>query len=117
MGLVKYFLCPCLRRFYDPTLTEYDHLSEEEKIERDKQLAIARRQAELRIKNPETAQWLKYQKKIEETEVEQPEGVGYVAEKIISTERPREIRAESRAERKKQRSLDPDLKLKASSDI
>ncbi len=66
MGLLKYYACPCLRRYYDPARTEYDELTDEQKLERDKQLAVARRQAELRIKNPETAQWIKYKKKIED---------------------------------------------------
>lgn len=66
MGLLKYYCCPCFRKYYDPSLSEYDKLSEEEKKERDRQLAIQRRENELKIKNPETAYWLKYQKKVEE---------------------------------------------------
>jgi hypothetical protein len=64
MGLIKYYLCPCLRRQYDPELSEYDKLSASQKAEMDKQLAVARRQQELKIKNPETIHWLKYQEKI-----------------------------------------------------
>eukprot|EP00598_Pedospumella_elongata_P007760 CAMPEP_0184985514 /NCGR_PEP_ID=MMETSP1098-20130426/14154_1 /TAXON_ID=89044 /ORGANISM="Spumella elongata, Strain CCAP 955/1" /LENGTH=409 /DNA_ID=CAMNT_0027509603 /DNA_START=91 /DNA_END=1320 /DNA_ORIENTATION=+ len=64
MGSLRYFLCPCMRKYYDPSLSAYDKLSEEEKAQRDKEIAAARRQAELRVKNPETAVWLKYQKKI-----------------------------------------------------
>jgi hypothetical protein len=120
MGLLKYYVCPCLRKYYDPSLTEYDQMTEEEKLERDKQLALVRRQAELRIKNPETAQWIKYQKKVE-GEVTEGSGevkdgettLGYVADKIHATERPREVRADSRADRRKQRSNDPDLKFKS----
>lgn len=113
MGLLKYYLCPCLRRYHDPARTDYDELTDEQKAERDKQLAVARRQAELRIKNPETAPWIQYQKKVEETAVAEPEGPGYVAYKVGATERPREVRAESRAERRQQRRKDPDLKFKA----
>jgi len=118
MGLLKYYFCPCLRKFYDPTLTAYDHLTEEEKLERDKQIAVARRQAELKIKNPETAQWLKYQRKVEdESAAENSDQMGYVAMKVIATERPREIRADTRAERRKQRHEDPELHLKARTTI
>lgn len=64
MGLVKYFLCPCYRADYDPSRTAYDKLSQAEKEEWDKQVALARRQAELKLKNPETASWLKFEKKM-----------------------------------------------------
>ena len=64
MGSLRYYLCPCMRKYYDPSLSAYDKLSEEEKALRDQEIAVARRQAELRVKNPETAVWLKYQKKI-----------------------------------------------------
>ena len=47
-------------------MTEYDKLSEEEKAARDAEIAIVRRQAELRVKNPETAIWQKYSKKVQE---------------------------------------------------
>lgn len=66
MGLLKYYLCPCLRKYYDPALSELDKLTAEQKLEREQQLKLQRRLAELKIKNPETADWLKYQKKIQE---------------------------------------------------
>jgi hypothetical protein len=65
MGLIKYYFCPCFRKFYDPALSDYDKLTPEQRAEMDKQLAIQRRQAELKIKNPETIHWLKYQEKVE----------------------------------------------------
>lgn len=64
MGSLRYYFCPCMRKFYDPSLSAYDKMSDEEKALRDQEIAHARRQAELRVKNPETAIWLKYQKKI-----------------------------------------------------
>lgn len=64
MGLLRYYLCPCWRSAFDPTLSEYDKLTEEEKKERDKQLAILRRQADLKVKAPETLAWDKYKKKL-----------------------------------------------------
>lgn len=65
MGLLKYYMCPCFRKYYDPASSELEKLSQEEKEERERQLKILRRQNELKIKNPETADWLKYQKKIQ----------------------------------------------------
>lgn len=111
MGLLKYYCCPCFRKYYDPSLTAYDKMTDEEKAERDKQLALQRRQAELRIKNPETAPWIKYNKKIEEAE-KMEDGPGYVETKVVGTERRREVRADARAERRKARNEDPDLRLK-----
>ncbi len=66
MGLLKYYLCPCLRKYYDPASSEMDKLTAEQKLEREQQLKLARRLAELKIKNPETADWLKYQKKVQD---------------------------------------------------
>ena len=66
MGLLKYYFCPCFRKYYDPSATEYDKLTKEQKLEMDKQLAIQRRHAELKMKNPETAAWQKYQQKIDQ---------------------------------------------------
>lgn len=66
MGLLKYYMCPCLRKYYDPASSELDKLTAEQKLEREQQLKLARRLAELKIKNPETADWLKYQKKIQD---------------------------------------------------
>eukprot|EP01031_Cornospumella_fuschlensis_P031398 gene31398-37952_t len=131
MGLLKYYLCPCFRALYDPTLTAYDKMTEAEKAEFDKQAAVLRRQAELKLKNPETAAWRKYEKKlglgtIVETdglkESKQPSSsptvslvslavedlmaeskVPYLEEKILATQRPREERAMTREERRKQR--------------
>lgn len=64
MGLVKYYLCPCYRGDYDPSRTAYDKLSQKEKEEWDKQAALARREADLKLKTPETAIWLKYEQKL-----------------------------------------------------
>lgn len=64
MGCLRYYLCPCIRMYYDYDLTNYDKLSVEEKAERDKKLAELRRQADLKVKNPETAEWLAYKRKV-----------------------------------------------------
>jgi hypothetical protein len=63
MGVLKYFLCPCYRRYYDVDNIS-DYLTDEEKAERQKRIALARRQNDLKAKNPETAPWKKYEKKI-----------------------------------------------------
>jgi len=39
-------------------------MSAEEKVEADRKMKIARRQAELKMKNPETPYWKKYEEKI-----------------------------------------------------
>lgn len=64
MGCLRYYLCPCIRMYYDYDLTGYDKLTVEEKAERDKKLAELRRQADLKVKNPETAEWLAYKRKV-----------------------------------------------------
>ena len=64
MGCLRYYLCPCIRMYYDYDLTNYDKLTVEEKAERDKKLAELRRQADLKVKNPETAEWLAYKRKV-----------------------------------------------------
>jgi colicin import membrane protein len=66
MGVIKYYFCPCYRDFYDPAKSQHAHLTAEEKKQREMELALKKRQAELRLKNPETADWLKFQKKLEE---------------------------------------------------
>eukprot|EP01039_Chlorochromonas_danica_P010615 gene10615-11763_t len=85
MGLIKYYLCPCYRADYDPSRTAYDKLSQAEKEEWDRQVALKKREAELKLKNPETVDWMKFQKrleKIEEEGVEKDEK----AEKDVSAE-------------------------------
>ncbi len=105
MGLVRYYLCPCMRKYYDPSRTEYDDLSEEDKLKRDRENAERKRKAELAIKNPETVAWIQYDKKTEEEKQ-------FIPEKLATVERPREIRAETREERRKRRLADPELRLK-----
>lgn len=68
MGIIKFLLCPCMRYKYDDNDDNEDlkNISKDEKEEKERQLQQARREAELRIKNPETAVWLKYKEKIGE---------------------------------------------------
>jgi len=63
MGIVKYYCCFCYRDLYDPSRTAYDGLTEEQKAEKDREFALKKRQMELKMKNPETAPWEKYQQK------------------------------------------------------
>lgn len=106
MGLAKYWCCPCLRKYYDGARTEYDDLSDAERLKRDKEMAAAKRAALLKMKAPETATWEKYDKKTKKDEE-------YVPTKLLAVERPREIRAETREERRLRRHADPELRLKA----
>lgn len=110
MGLIKYFCCPCLRRFYDPTKNNGQELTEEQKAEKEREIARMRREQALKLKNPETAQWQKFQTKIKSQPVT---ATKYLQQKHNLTERPREERALSRAERRKERKKDPDLQYKA----
>ena len=66
----------------------------------------AKRIAELKIKNPETAAWHKYDKKTKADD-------DFVPEKLNVVERPRELRAETREERRLRRHRDPELQMKA----
>lgn len=113
MGLIMYYMCPCFRVYYDPSRGD-ELLTADEKAERDRRLAEARRQAELRVKNPETAQWKNFEKKIDP---EVGEGETYVIERHVKTERKRNERAISREERKKKRMDDQDLKHRALYDV
>ena len=62
MGVFKYYVCFCFRSYYDPTRSEFWQ-NEEQRAERERQLALMKRELELKIKNPETAAWETYQKK------------------------------------------------------
>lgn len=69
MGLFRFYLCPCMRDLFDPTKAPIDHLSEKERAEKEREFQRMKREAELKIKNPETVHWLKYQKKVIGNEV------------------------------------------------
>jgi len=103
MGVFRYYLCPCLRYMFDDTV---EKLTKEEREERDRLIALARRKADLEAKNPSTIPWRKFQKQLEKT----PEVIG---ENLKKTEREREDRKNDRKKRqgRRQRSdlLDNDL--------
>lgn len=108
MGLLRYYLCPCLRYMYDPDWAD-THMTDEQKKERQRQMALARRMADLAAKNPKTNVWQAYEKKID------PQLGGsesFVIEKQVKTERHREVRASGRAERKAERLKDKELQTK-----
>jgi len=109
MGLARYYLCPCYRYKYDPTRSAYDDLSEEEKAKKDREFALAKRAVELAVKNPETAPWQKYEKKAIPSK---GGNTSFLQTNIIKSERARELRQESRAERRAVRRMDEDLFLK-----
>jgi hypothetical protein len=108
MGLLMYYSCPCLRFLYDPSRQE-EIIDANVKAEREKLAAEARRKADLVAKNPETKAWKEF-----ETKVNPDKGgtAEYVVERHMKTERQREVRAESRADRKTRRKRDKNLQHK-----
>ena len=99
MGLIRFYCCPCLRYLYDDTK---EQLTEEEKAERERLIALARRKAELEAKNPNTFVAKKFEKKVKGDK-------NMVAERIYKSEREREERVVSRRERRDQRKTNRDL--------
>ena len=100
MGALRYYLCPCIRYMYDPE--DERGMTEEQKAERRNK----KRAEELATKNPTTAHWKKLEKKLD------PQKGGsenYLVEKVVKTERHREIRAAGRAERRAERKSDDAL--------
>merc|ERR1711916_227340 len=99
MGLLRYYCCPCIRYLYDDTK---EKLTEEERKERERLIALAKRKAELEAKNPNTIAFRKFEKKIKEDK-------NLIPPTIYTTERRREDRAISRGERRAARKRDPTL--------
>ncbi len=108
MGLIYFLCCPCMRVYYDPSRQD-ELLTEDERKEKERRLAEARRQAELRVKNPETAEWKNFQAKFDPAKGGSEETF---IEKIDKTEKMRAERKGSRAERRANRAADPDLVVK-----
>jgi hypothetical protein len=94
MGFMMYYMCPCFRTYYDPTKEEED--PEEADAERARQRAIARKKAAMAAKNPETPASAAFASKADPTRGGTEE---YVVKKVFKTQRQREARAVSRAER------------------
>lgn len=109
MGILRYYACPWNRKLYDPTRTAYDNLTDEEKAQKDREFALAKRQAELKVKNPETYPWRKYQAK---AMPEHGGNVEFLQERIFKVEKEREYRSENREERREKRKMDEDLRQK-----
>jgi len=97
MGILRYYLCPCLRFMYDPD-SGYG-LTEEQKAA----AARNKRLEELALKNPTTAHWKKFAKKIDP---KQGGSDDYVVVKVLKTERHREVRQSARANRRAERKND-----------
>jgi Ca2+-binding EF-hand superfamily protein len=105
MGMLRYTLCPCLRYMYEDKKIE---MTEEERLARERAIALARRQADLAAKNPRTHPWEKFKKKIEP---EQGGSDEYVKKKQEKQLRSREDRADTREERRQKRRQDGALKV------
>lgn len=101
MGFLYYYACPCLRSFYIPQVEPHkEKVEEDPKKKREEEIKAAHRQADADIKNQETAEWQKFEQKIN------PEKGGdgtYVEQKLVKVQRARKERVESRKERKQQR--------------
>ena len=106
MGILRYYLMPCFRSYYAPPIKpeaeidEEKRLEEERKKKREEEIAQARKQDDLAVKNQETAEWQKYEKKIN------PEKGGkeeYIQEKIVKIKKARTQRVEQRKDRKQRR--------------
>ena len=101
MGCGFYYLAPCLRGFYAAKLEqESPPPPVDPKEQRQLEIAAAQRQADADAKNQETAEWQRYEKKIN------PDKGGseqYIEKKIVKVARNRASRVESRKDRKKQR--------------
>jgi hypothetical protein len=106
MGLIRYFLCPCWRHHFDPALKHA--MTEEERRAHEEAIAQAKREAELRAKNPITSTWAKMEKKMETMGQEKFKET--VLEKHVKTETFRGARAGNRQQRKAARERDPELK-------
>ena len=107
MGLLRYWCCPCLRYKYKDIEAEAAYQAAiDEKKRRHEAILKARREHDLKIKNPVTDPWIRFEKKIE------PEMGGsteFLPRKEVRMERLRAERKDGRAERRQQRLQDPDL--------
>lgn len=108
MGLLMYLLCPCWHHHYDPTPPIDFEGIQKAKDEEDRLLKQLVKQQQLASKNPETAAWKKFKK------MEQMEGgtTEYIINQHIKTEKHRDARVESRADRRAKRKNDDDLRHK-----
>ena len=95
MGLLKYYCCPWMRYLFDP-----DFMTDEERAEKERLAALAKRQAELDAKNPVTHEWKKYEKKLEKIAETHGDAEKYIEEKMAETQRARDDRLDNRAEKR-----------------
>lgn len=71
-----------------------------EKQRKEEEIKKARKLADLEVKNPETAEWQKFERKID------PEKGGdesYIEHKVVKIKRERNVRVEERKDRKERR--------------
>lgn len=107
MGVLGYMCCPCLRSRYDDRSDEDAYEAAlDARRKRKEEILRKRRLEELKIKNPVTDPWIRFEKKVE------PEKGGdgnFLPVKEERMERKRVERGQGRADRKKQRQEDPVL--------
>lgn len=105
MGLFRYYFCPCLRKLFEaPIQPLVDPAAEEAQRQKALAIAEARRQHELKLKNPETHAWKNYQikKQTEENRVV-ASGTVQVLREEDKIQRKRNERALNREERRERR--------------
>jgi hypothetical protein len=107
MGIILYLCCPCLRGRYDDRANESAYEAAlDARRKRKEEILRQRRLEELKIKNPVTDDWLRFEKKVEP---EKGGDVEFLPVKEDRTERKRKDRGAGREERKQRRREDPDL--------
>eukprot|EP01041_Mallomonas_annulata_P003364 gene3364-6658_t len=101
MGCLYFYFCPCLRGYYMSRLEpEPVEEPEDERKKRQEAIAAAKRKTDCDVKNQETVEWQKFEKKIK------PEIGGseqYIEKKLEKVQRNRVSRVETRKDRKNQR--------------
>lgn len=107
MGIIAYLCCPCMRNKYDDRSDEKAYAAAlDAKKKRKEEILRQRRVEELKIKNPVTDPWMRFEKKVEP---EMGGDVQFLPAKEERMERKRAERGTSRAERRQARRDDPDL--------
>ena len=101
MGMLMYYMCPMYRDYFDPTVgRDYRKIEQERLAAQKLKDALAHKTED--VTNPETAEWHRFTKKVEDDK-------DYVITRHLKTEKNREIRTGGRAERKAKRKnqIDP----------
>lgn len=110
MGLIRYFCCPCLRFMFIEVEPTVNPIEDDEKKKKALAIQEAKRQYELKLKNPETPAWKIYENKKAQALEGLREGNVEVLDTADRVQRKRKERTENRKSRRENRKLDEDLK-------